>query len=295
MSRTIAVGDITIQQIVEQQAPAFDMHTFFPKLSKEMLDANRSWLEPRYVDPATNKIVLAIQSYVVRTAHHTILVDSCVGNHKPRPNRPHWHMMDSPQYMTNLAALDLTVADIDFVMCTHMHVDHTGWNTRLENGRWVPTFPNARYLFSERELAFWTARQATDPASCPWIEDSVLPIVAAGRADLVKSDHAFNDHVHLIPTPGHTIDHFSVEIGGLSGAPDARAIIAGDMVHSPLQVRYPELGMQSDYSSEQAGATRRTLFGRIADTPTRLCTAHFHAPSTGRIVTWNDSFDFVSD
>jgi glyoxylase-like metal-dependent hydrolase (beta-lactamase superfamily II) len=180
----------------------------------------------------------------------------------------------------------LAVGDIDYVMCTHLHVDHVGWNTRLENGRWVPTFPNAKYVFADRELEHWTQRQKTDPASCPWITDSVLPVVAANRAELVKSDHTLSDCVHLLPTPGHTIDHYSVQIG----QPGDDAIITGDMIHSPLQARYPEIGMFSDYDSKQAGATRRTLFNRICETSTVLCTAHFPSPSTGRIVRWGDGF-----
>ena len=294
MTNVMQVGDISIQRIVEQQAALFDMTTFFPTLTNELLDENRHWLEPRYVDPATSKIVLAIQSYVVRTRHHIILVDTCVGNDKPRPSRPQWHQMHGARYMDGLATLGLAVTDIDFVMCTHLHVDHTGWNTQLVDGRWVPTFPNARYLFSAKELEFWTGRQAQAPETCPWITDSVLPVVAAGRADLVTSDHAFDDNVHLIPTPGHTIDHFSVGVAERAGATPG-AIIAGDMVHSPLQVRYPELGMFSDYNSKQAGETRRKLFSQIAGTKTCLCTAHFHTPSTGHIVTRGDAFDFVAD
>jgi hypothetical protein len=115
----------------------------------------------------------------VRTPHHTILIDSCVGNHKPRPSRPMWHMMNSQRYESSFKEAGLTFADIDYVMCTHLHTDHVGWNTRLDNGRWVPTFPNARYVFAERELTFWTGRAKTEPESCPWVVDSVLPIVDA--------------------------------------------------------------------------------------------------------------------
>jgi glyoxylase-like metal-dependent hydrolase (beta-lactamase superfamily II) len=181
------------------------------------------------------------------------------------------------------------VNDIDFVMCTHLHTDHVGWNTRLENGRWVPTFPKARYVFADRELAYWTGRQKDDPAACPWITDSVLPIVAANRVDIVKSAHAFNDLVTLIATPGHTIDHYSVQVG----KPGADAVITGDMIHSPLQARYPELGMMSDYDSMQAGVSRRELFGRFCGASTLMCTAHFPSPSTARVVRWRDAFDFV--
>jgi glyoxylase-like metal-dependent hydrolase (beta-lactamase superfamily II) len=225
----------------------------------------------------------------VKTPHHTIMIDSCVGNHKPRPTRPFWNMMNTDRYEKNLAAAGFSVNDIDFVMCTHLHTDHVGWNTKLENGRWVPTFPKARYVFSDRELEFWTKREKDDPSACPWITDSVLPIVAANRVDIVKSAHAFNDLMTLIQTPGHTIDHYSVHVGK-SGAD---AVVTGDMIHSPLQARYPELGMMADWDSKIAGESRRQLFGRFCDTSTLMCTAHFPSPSTARVVRHKDAFDFV--
>jgi glyoxylase-like metal-dependent hydrolase (beta-lactamase superfamily II) len=287
MSAQIQIGNTTIQRLVEQEGPFFKALSFFPTLSMELLDEHRPWMQPRYLD-AEDMLVLCIQSYLVRTRHHNILIDTCVGNDKPRPARPFWHMSKADRWEKALAATGLTAADIDFVMCTHLHVDHVGWNTRLENGRWVPTFPKARYLFADRELAFWTKRQKDDPAACPWIEDSVLPIVAANRADVVKSDHAFNDLVTLIPTPGHTIDHYSVHVG----KPGADAVITGDMIHSPLQARFPEIGMMADYDSKLAGETRNKLFGRFCDTSTIMCTAHFPSPSTGRVVRHYDGFDF---
>ena len=176
--------------------------------------------------------------------------------------------------------------DIDIVTCTHLHVDHVGWNTRLENGRWVPTFKNARYLMSRTELDHWTQRERKDASTCPWITDSVLPVVAASKADLVTSRHVVNDHIHFIPTPGHTIDHFSVRIGKKG----QDAVLTGDMIHSPIQARYPEVGMMSDYDSAQAGQSRRELFGSLCDTSTLVCTGHFPSPSTGRVSRWGDGF-----
>lgn len=284
----IVVGDVVIHRIFEMEAPLFPMLTFFPTLSKDLLDENRSWLHPRFVEAGTDKAILAVQSYVVATPHHKILIDSCVGNHKPRPGRPMWDNQTSDTYERNLAAAGFAVEDIDFVMCTHLHVDHVGWNTRLENGRWVPTFPNARYLFSERELAFWAEREGKDPKTCPWITDSVLPIVAARRSDTVTSAHVVNDHVRCLPTPGHTIDHFSVHVGRV-GAADA--LVTGDMVHSPLQARYPELGMFADYDGKQGGETRRKIFEQFADTPTLLCAAHFPSPSVGHVVRRGTAYD----
>lgn len=286
MLQGIDLGDITITQIVEQQGPFFGVFDFFPDLAPELLEENRSWLEPVFLDPASQMVNLCIQSYVVKTPHHTILVDSCVGNRKHRPSRPMWHMMESDRYEKNFAAAGLAFDDIDYVMCTHLHTDHVGWNTRLDNGRWVPTFPKARYVFAERELAFWSARAEKEPETCPWMADSVLPIVDAKKAEIVKSDHCLNDHVMLLPSPGHTIDHFSVHVG----REGRDALIGGDMIHSPLQARYPELGMFSDHDSALAGRSRREIFGRFCDTSTLICTAHFPSPSTGRVTRWDDGF-----
>ena len=140
-----------------------------------------------------------------------------------------------------------------------------------------------------RRSSRWTTRPG--PASWPWITDSVLPIVAAKRAELVKSDHTLNDLVQLVPTPGHTIDHFSVHVG----KPGRDAFLTGDMVHSPLQMRYPELGMMSDFSSDEAGQTRRVVFTELSETPTVVCTGHFPSPSVGRITRWDNGFRFLEN
>jgi glyoxylase-like metal-dependent hydrolase (beta-lactamase superfamily II) len=290
MTTAISLKDITIHPVVEQQGAHFDTLEFFPTLTKEVLEENRPWLQPAFIDPATGRLVLCVQSFVIKTQHQNILVDTCVGNHKPRPARPFWNMMRSDRFEKNLGAVGLTVNDIDYVMCTHLHVDHVGWNTRLENGRWVPTFPKAKYVMADRELAHWTQKEKDDPASVPWITDSVLPIIEANRAQIVASDFALNDAVKFIPTPGHTIDHCSV----LVGRPGLDALITGDMIHSPIQGKYPELGMRADYDSRQAGQTRRQVFDRFRDEPTIMCITHFPSPSTGRVRSWGDGYKFVS-
>jgi glyoxylase-like metal-dependent hydrolase (beta-lactamase superfamily II) len=290
MATQITLGEITIHRVVEQEGAFFGALEFFPTLTPALLEENLPWLAPKFVEPQTNKVILCVQSYIVRTPHHNILVDTCVGNRKSRPTRPAWHMMTSDRYERNLAATGLTVGDIDYVMCTHLHADHVGWNTKLDNGRWVPTFPTARYLFAERELAHWSEKGKADPAGHPWITDSVLPIVEAKRADTIRSDHVLNELVRLIPTPGHSIDHFSVHIGKAG----QDAVIAGDMIHSPLQARYPELGMRADHDSAQAGLSRRKVLERFCDSTTLLCTVHFPSPSMGRIARWGDGFKFFS-
>jgi len=160
------IGDMTIHRIVESEAPFMDAMEFLPDLTPEVLDEHRSWLEPAALEPATGKLIFCFQSYLVRTPHHVVLINSCVGNDKNRPTRPNWHMKTDQTYMSALASAGIAVEDIDYVMCTHLHPDHVGWNTRLENGRWVPTFPNARYVFSDRELAYWTERNASSTVFC---------------------------------------------------------------------------------------------------------------------------------
>ena len=222
-------------------------------MSKETLDENLSWLAPGGYDSASGNVVLCYQSYVVKTPHHNILVDSCIGNDKNFPHRPTWNKKNDPNWMNALKAAGLGVEDIDFVMCSHLHGDHVGWNTRLENGRWVPTFPKARYLFSKKEYAYWSEIHQKTPLN--QITDSVLPIIEANRAELVTSDHELNDHIRLTPTPGHTPDHFAV----CAGKGGDEAVFTGDLIHSPMQARYPELVMRVDTDRDQGVRTRRAF------------------------------------
>src|SRR5215204_7690305 len=141
MTTTFSLSEITIHRIVEQKTPFLPVLDFLPGLTPERLDENRAWLEPRALEPETGRLILCFQSYILRTPDHTVLVDSCIGNDKDRRTRPNWHMKRDDTFMRGLAAHGLSVADIDLVMCTHLHADHVGWNTRLEEGRWVPTFP----------------------------------------------------------------------------------------------------------------------------------------------------------
>ena len=147
-----------------------------------VVEKHRDWLMPRFIDPESMMVTLCIQSYIIKTAHHTILVDTCVGNHKERPARPSWHMQDLP-YLKTLKDAGVRAEEIDFVLCTHLHVDHVGWNTKLVDGRWVPTFPNAKYIFSRKEYETWKARYDNqENVPVPQVfGDSVLPIAPEER------------------------------------------------------------------------------------------------------------------
>ena len=289
MNSTFTIGDLTIHRLIEDEKPFFDPLTFFPDATPELIAENRSWMvDSGALDAATGQIVLCIQSYIVRTPHHTILIDTCVGNNKPRASRPFWDRMKGTAYMDGLAKHGLKVEDIDYVMCTHLHVDHVGWNTRLIGGKWVPTFPNARYIFAQKEFDYWAAENAKEEIGP--IADSVLPIVEAKMADLVSSDFQLNDHVRLSSTPGHTPDHFAV----LLGKSGKDAVVSGDLIHSPLQARYPELGMRADYDQKQGSVTRRKFLECYCETSTLVCTGHFPSPSTGKITRWDNGFRFTA-
>ena len=277
MSLTIKTGDLTIHRIIEQETTFLPALEFLPTLTPEVLAENRGWMLAAKALDASDELVLCFQSYVVKTPHHTILIDSCIGNDKPRPNRPKWNMKTDDTYMRSLAAAGLSVGDIDYVMCTHLHVDHVGWNTRLENGRWVPTFPNARYVFAKTEFDYWIETHAKTPV--PPIADSVLPIVEARRHEVVGDEAAIGDHVRILPTPGHTPGHSAFRLG--RGKDEA--VFSGDLMHSPLQALYPEMSMKFDVDQAAAAKTRRGFLERYCDTETLCCTAHFPSPSVGRI------------
>jgi glyoxylase-like metal-dependent hydrolase (beta-lactamase superfamily II) len=277
MRSSFTVGDLTIHRIVEQEIsflPALDM---LAGLTPEMLAENRPWMQKAGAIDADDVLILCFQSYIVKTPHHTILVDSCIGNDKPRPLRPKWNMKTDDTYMRGFAASGVSVDDIDFVMCTHLHVDHVGWNTRLQNGRWVPTFPNARYVFGRSEFDYWTEQNKKD--AVPPFADSVLPIVEANKADIVRDDYGIGDHVRILPTPGHTPGHVAFTFG--RGRDDA--VVSGDLMHSPLQALYPRLSAKFDVDQTAAATTRRNFLERYCDTDTLCCTAHFPSPSAGRI------------
>jgi glyoxylase-like metal-dependent hydrolase (beta-lactamase superfamily II) len=278
MSLKFNVGDFTIQRIIEQETTFLKAQDLLPYLSTEVLAENRQWLKAAGALDDEDTLILCFQSYVVKTPHHTILIDSCIGNDKARPLRPKWNMKTDDTYMRALTAAGVSVNDIDYVMCTHLHVDHVGWNTRLENGRWVPTFPKARYVFGKTEYDYWSAENAK--AEVPPFADSVLPVVEAKRAEVVKDDFAIGDHARILPTPGHTPGHVAFTFGR-SGKDDV--VFAGDLMHTPLQLRHPELSPRFDVDPKLAATTRRSFLERYCDSDTLCCTAHFPSPSSGKI------------
>ena len=287
------LGDISLARVLESEFPEFEPTHLLPDATPENLAPHLDWLTPRVIDPETGKLVLAIQSYVIRTRHHNILIDTCVGEDKERTFDPAWNMRTGTRYLADLAALGLAPADIDFVMCTHLHPDHVGWNTRLVDGRWVPTFPEAKYIFSRIEWEFWEpkARRDNRKFGDGAIGDSVLPVVEAGQALIVESDHAIDDQIWLEPSPGHTPGHVSVRLA--SRGKDA--VMSGDLIHSPVQCAEPDWCSAACFDKEQSRKTRWQFLEECAETGRFVLTAHFPSPSVGHVTRHGQAFRFRYD
>jgi glyoxylase-like metal-dependent hydrolase (beta-lactamase superfamily II) len=290
----LKLGQFEIDRVLESEGPFLEVQDFIPEAEQSVIEANRDWLMPRYIEPESNKIILAIQSYILRTPRHTILVDTCVGNHKPRPGRPMFDQLNLP-YLADLAAAGVRPEEVDFVLCTHLHVDHVGWNTQLVDGRWVPTFPNAKYIFARKEYDFWRQRHldGTQGPVPNVYDDSVLPVMEAGQAVLVGMDHQIDDGLWFEPAPGHTAGNVVLHLESM----DARAVLSGDVMHHPLQLVRPEWSSRACEDPVQSAATRRALIERYADTDTLIAPAHFASPTMGHIISRGDAFGYrlISD
>jgi glyoxylase-like metal-dependent hydrolase (beta-lactamase superfamily II) len=279
--RPVRIGDFEVHRIAEFEGPFIAPEVFFPDFDAQVLRANPDMAGPHLIDPASGKLVFSFHCFVVKTAHHTILIDSCLGNDKERPTRPQFHRLQTP-FLAELAHAGVRVEEVDYVMCTHLHWDHVGWNTRLENGRWVPTFPNARYVMARREFAHWKAVQerGEDSPHRLAFEDSVLPVVRTGQAVLVDDDYTLEDGLWFESAPGHTPGN--VVIHARSG--NDRAVFLGDVLHHQLQLAKPEWSTLACSDPELSRSTRMRLIEEYAENGTRLLPAHFPKPTTGRIV-----------
>ena len=284
--RQLALGQVVITRIVESICADFDALRFFPETTSDDWAQHSHWLAPSAYLPDSGKLILTIQAFLVRTPHHTILVDTCVGDEKTRPSHPFWHMQKLNTFLPRLAAAGVVPDQVDYVMCTHLHPDHVGWNTQLRDGRWVPTFPNAKYIFSEIEWKSFEAFHQEKPQV--HIVDSVLPVMEAGQVQLVSNDFALDDEVWLEPTPGHTPGHVSVHLASQG----RHAVITGDCIHSPVQCLEPGWVMRADVDSDLAHATRRGFLEQYCDSDVVVCATHFPEPSFGHIIERDAAFWF---
>lgn len=266
-------GKVRVTRVLELPPTAFDPAMFIQATRRDILE-RRDWLCPSFATE-DGDIILHFQAFIIEAAGKRIMVDPCIGNDKPR-GHPLLDRLDNP-FLERLERAGLPRESIDFVLCTHLHVDHCGWNTMLVDGNWVPTFPNARYLFAKEEVAFAQADKAGDAAAI--YEDSVRPIIDAGLATLVDPDHVIVAGVRLQPTPGHTPGHCSIFIS----SEGAEAIITGDVIHHPVQAALPHVSSNFCCNERMAVATRRSVLTHAADHEAVLLVAHFAGSSAVRV------------
>ena len=285
-----SIGAVSVTRVEEQIGFAsFPPEQFFPGFDRDLLARHLSWLVPDHYSPAHDRLVTSVHSWLVRTPRHSILVDCCAGNHKERPGFARFHQLDTP-YLARLAAAGVAPEDIDIVLCTHLHSDHVGWNTMLRDGRWVPTFPNAKYLFSRSENEHGDPRRnpaaAADPQRNNAYRDSVLPVIEAGQAVLLDGTHAIDDALLVEPAPGHTRGHVILTLA----AGDERALLCGDVVHHPLQIYAPHWNSRFCELPDEARATRRRVLEHCAEHAAVLFPVHFGAPHVAAIARAGDAF-----
>jgi glyoxylase-like metal-dependent hydrolase (beta-lactamase superfamily II) len=278
----LQLGDISIQRIVEHEVPVYLPSDMFDEATPEAIEPYREWLEPKALCPRTGRLVMPVLSYLVRTRHHCILIDTCVGCQKSYAEPPEWHQRRNEDWLSNLGAAGVHPEDVDYVFCTHLHSDHCGWNTRLVDGRWVPTFPKAKYVFARDEYAEIEAEN-----SLIFIEN-VQPILEAKQAVLVDMDYALDDEIWLEPTVGHTAGHVAIHLK--SG--QHHAAMCGDLIHSPLQLAETGWSCNSDYDLAASARTRKTFLNEHCESDTLVLTAHFPSPSVGHIVARGNGYDF---
>ncbi|MEQ8841623.1 MAG: MBL fold metallo-hydrolase [Acidimicrobiales bacterium] len=273
MTTTWQIGDITVTAIVEMDLP-IPFVGLLPTATPDVV-SEETWLIPRWAVDDEHMHV-RFQALVIESDGRRVVVDTCLGNDKSRPG---FDIFDHRQssFLADLAAAGLDPGTIDVVTCTHLHMDHVGWNTRWVDGAWVPTFPAARYLFSRVEYDHWLAECAGDHMHAMPFQDSVRPVIEAGLVDLVDPPCALASGVRLIPTIGHTPGHCSVEITSQG----ERAIITGDLAHNPIQLARPEIASSADTDQAGSTATRRAFVAETVGTDTLVIGTHFGAPSAG--------------
>lgn len=269
------IGDVTVSKLVELEMTG-GTRFLLPQATPEEIKPI-AWLQPHFADE-NGKLRMSIHSFIVQTPTRRIIVDTCLGNDKQNRRIPHWNDRQGP-FLADLAAAGFPRESIDTVLCTHLHVDHVGWNTMLVDGKWVPTFPRARYLMGRTEYQHWRDNTAREDMRHV-LADSVTPILDAGRAELVETDHRITDEISLAPSVGHTPGHVSVRIVSRG----EEALITGDFMHHPCQIAHPEWSTLADSDPEQGIRTRWQMFEQLAGKPVLVIGTHFSGTTAGRLV-----------
>jgi glyoxylase-like metal-dependent hydrolase (beta-lactamase superfamily II) len=275
------VGKVKITKIVELEMTG-STRFILPLATNEEI-RKLPWLIPDFANEE-GRLKMSIHSLVVETPSRRIVVDTGLGNDKEGRKVPTWNNRKDA-FLETMTSAGFSPDSIDTVLCTHLHVDHVGWNTKLAGGKWVPTFGNARYVFGKTEYEHWRDYR-DEPDKVAVFNDSVKPIVDAGKAELVAGDAMLADEITLIPTPGHSPGHISIHIK----SDGEEGLLTGDVAHHPCQMAHLDWSSTADSDPVQSTVTRRELFSRFADTPTLVIGGHFNA---GHIRRDGDAFKFM--
>ncbi len=283
MMRKWKIGDVTVTKIVESELSHGLEFLIAPATPEAVLPLK--WLQPHFITPE-GALIMSFHALIIETPTRRIMVDTCVGNDKPRPVVPFFDRMRLP-FLDMMTLAGFPPESIDTVVCTHLHIDHVGWNTMLVDGKWVPTFTKARYLMGRTEFEHWKHEaEHCEPGDSHGelnrlvFGDSIQPVFDAGLVDLVASDHRICDEVRLIPTPGHTPGHVSIHIASKGEA----AMITGDMAHHPCQLAHPDWAASFDSDQAQSTRTREEVFAARADDGLLVIGTHWAGATAGRII-----------
>ena len=270
---TWQIGTVKITRVIEMETTG-GSRFILPDATRDACKPI-GWMQPHFMDGQGN-LIMSVHALIVDTGKYRIVVDTCIGNDKER-NIPTWSHLQT-DFLQQLTAAGYPRESIDYVLCTHLHVDHVGWNTMLVDGEWLPTFPNARYLIGETEWRYWDANEDESQYG-PVLADSVRPVVDAGLVDLVATDHQLCAEVSLQSTPGHTPGHVSIKIESAGQS----ALITGDCIHHPVQMTRTDWCSSADYDQSQGRWTRENLLAELVDQDTLVIGTHFATPTAGHV------------
>ncbi len=280
-----SVGDARVHRIEEWRGAFLTPELLFSGFDSARYQETRESIAPAYLDHQTDAIQARIQSWVIEVDGRNILFDTGCGNHNARPGIPVFDHLDT-DFLARLAAAGFAPDDIDLVVCSHLHVDHVGWNTMLVDGEWRPTFGNARYIFPAPDVEYWDpANRARFPdmigeaVNAGFFDDSVRPILDRGLAQIVSGSLEIAAGVRLDPNPGHTPGCQTLTLVSAG----ACAMFVGDVLHHPLQVLNPDWNSIFCEDATQARAARNHVLARAVAEEAILVPAHFAGDHAVRI------------
>ena len=269
------IGDVKVTRIVEVNAHQDPLAVLLEGGTPELMK-QYDWLRPHFATE-DGDMLISFQCFVVKTPKELIMVDTCIGNDRKREYDIFCNMRGS--FLEDMAAAGYKPEDVTTVLCTHLHFDHVGWNTHLVNGKWVPTFPNARYLFGQKEWDLWQQKKRNKDPHLEHLDDSIQPVIDAGLAQFIGTEMQVTNEVALFPTPGHTPGHVSVHIS--SKGQDA--VITGDLMHHPIQMAMPEHPANFDMDKAQGAKTRVAFLKKYENRKALVIASHFCDPTSGWI------------